>query len=434
MRMKVRWTLAVGVFVAGVLAGLNSEVRGEAPPAWMEELVKDAAEARRELYTKFLPSPKELGPGWLLPWQIPEPLRKFRSEDKFWQSHSGTSVGGSLGVSSGMSIFLGLSPEEVGKVLDQFVAAMAGEFLKDELPAGLSAEACFLGMTLTGVRVGVAASLTKRVELALDYQERMQRLMRERMARLEAAEEEEEKIPRRSSLQETLEVLLEPMKGMGAGEIKEAIVKEVTAVKRMTGMVYAKCDNWEGLKSGDAGPEKVHLGQVTVELIILDRDRVHEKIDDLEPQEVAPLQQRLNGTFRKFLVPVIEMQEKREEKIVGALRKQLQATADADVRERIRGEIRKREEGFKKMQESVSSFEMEVSARDFGDNCYVVSTKGRLESPEFSLPIARLNACLRNGSAVVLIELGGNFTEEQFKKELDRFLSEMDVRTAFFRE
>jgi len=33
----------------------------------------------------------------------------------------------------------------------------------------------------------------------------------------------------------------------------------------------------------------------------------------------------------------------------------------------------------------------------------------------------------------VFIGLGGNFTQQQLKKELDHFLSEMDARTAFFR-
>lgn len=116
------------------------------------------------------------------------------------------------------------------------------------------------------------------------------------------------------------------------------------------------------------------------------------------------------------------------------LSKQLQTTEDADQRAHIRARIQKSEERFQKMQNSLSSFQMDVSRRDFGDNCYVVSTKGRVESPELSLPLARLNACLRNGSAVVMIELGGNFTEEQLKTELDHFLSEMDARTAFFRE
>ncbi len=429
--MKTWRTLALLVLAVGIVVGLTSKATGAEPPKWMDELMKGAAKARQELYSKFLPSPKDLGPGWLLPWQIPTPLRKFRSEDEFWQSDSGRSAGGSLGVSSGVSVFLGLTSEEVERVLGQLSALMAVELPKDDLPSGVSPDAFFFATMLTGVRVGLSASLTQRLELAMDYQQRMQRLMLEREPKREAAEGE---APPDTSFQDMFEVLLEPVKGMSPGEMKQAFLKEVTSVKKMTGMVYAKCDNWDALKSGEADSGKVHLGKVVVELIILDRDGVHEKTDDLEPQEVGPFQQKLNRTFRNLLAPLIQVEGKRKDKRVAELRKQLQAVEAADQRANIRERIQESEERFQKMQKSVSSFQIEVSRRDFGDNCYVVSTKGRVESPELSLPLARLNACLRNGSAVVMIELGGNFTQEQLKEELDRFLSEMDARTAFFRE
>ena len=77
---------------------------------------------------------------------------------------------------------------------------------------------------------------------------------------------------------------------------------------------------------------------------------------------------------------------------------------------------------------------MEVYTRDFGDNCYVINIKGRTEIPESAFSYTGLNASLRNGNAIVLMGIGGNFTPEEFQGELDRFLSEMDIRTAFFRE
>jgi hypothetical protein len=78
--------------------------------------------------------------------------------------------------------------------------------------------------------------------------------------------------------------------------------------------------------------------------------------------------------------------------------------------------------------------EAEAYTRDFGDNCYVINMKGKFNLPESTFPMTNMNACLRNGNAVVFIGLGGNFTPEQMKEELDHFLSEMDVKTAFFRE
>ncbi|MBE0479202.1 hypothetical protein IBX65_08850, partial [Candidatus Aerophobetes bacterium] len=47
---------------------------------FMERTAAKAVEEKKKLYIQFLPSPDELGPGWLLPWQIPSSLRKFDSE------------------------------------------------------------------------------------------------------------------------------------------------------------------------------------------------------------------------------------------------------------------------------------------------------------------------------------------------------------------
>lgn len=86
------------------------------------------------------------------------------------------------------------------------------------------------------------------------------------------------------------------------------------------------------------------------------------------------------------------------------------------------------------LQEAMPRIEIEVYTRDFGDNCYVINMKGKFSLREFTFPATNLNACLRNGNALVFIGLGGNYTPEHLRKEFDHFLSEMDAKTAFFRE
>jgi len=86
---------------------------------------------------------------------------------------------------------------------------------------------------------------------------------------------------------------------------------------------------------------------------------------------------------------------------------------------------------------NLSSLHWNVSLRDIGDNSYVIALEGVVDLPaEYSsvFPISVFNANLRKSTAVVTISLQGNFRPEQFREELDRFLSEMDARTAFFRE
>jgi len=122
-----------------------------------------------------------------------------------------------------------------------------------------------------------------------------------------------------------------------------------------------------------------------------------------------------------------------QEEKIAELEKLLQTTEGPEGRRSIEEEIQKEKEALEYVQKSRAP-EVEVYTRDFGDNCYVINIKGRAEIPEAAFSYTGLNASLRNGNALVLMGIGGNFTPEQFQGELDHFLSEMDARTAFFRE
>ncbi|MBE0479224.1 hypothetical protein IBX65_08970, partial [Candidatus Aerophobetes bacterium] len=465
----------------------------------------------------------ELGPGWLLPWQIPFSLRKFDSEDAFWLSSAGEEEI-LPGMNMHISLLLAMPLDEREKSLDSLIASLAREIAEQGLASSLSAEHISSATILFLQRAQFFPSLARKMELACEVLQEMQQLMQDMMEEEQLATEEG--LEAGYSLGRLLAPLAKPVQGMSSQQIKQIILQEASLIKRMSEMVYAKCDNWKALTSEDADPSLVHFGQVAVKLLVLDRDKMGEAIDDLEQEEAAPLQNSLNqalGELASFAIEVYkkereselsqlkehfeemetflkeEMQqvpekidEQKQEAIdkieesfqaeMANLQERLQSVQDTAAQKAIRDEIaRKEQQQTTSIQETSERFEqekqqairslqeelqalqasnaeelqqveeewdeelayleknlprmqVEVYTRDFGDNCYVVNLKGHIETVEYAFPFADINACLRNGNAVVFISLSGNFTQQQFKEELDHFLSEMDARTAFFRE
>ncbi|MCX5726998.1 MAG: hypothetical protein NT030_07540, partial [Candidatus Saganbacteria bacterium] len=134
------------------------------------------------------------------------------------------------------------------------------------------------------------------------------------------------------------------------------------------------------------------------------------------------------ASFRDFGYDVLMKKRAAE------LDKEMGEERNPDRRRSLQEERARLPELLARLQKEMPKVDFEVYTRDFGDNCYVVNMKGDFKLPEMSFPASNLQACLRNGNAVVTIGLGGNFTSEQMKRELDLFLSEMDARTAFFRQ
>jgi len=197
------------------------------------------------------------------------------------------------------------------------------------------------------------------------------------------------------------------------------------------GMMCTTCDNWAALQSGEADVlSKMHLRHVVVTLTIPDRDRMSKVVDDLQPEEASPLQRKLNRQLGEFMDFSLEAMKKTK---IAELQEKPRETADLDRRSEIQKELANIPTAMQQVKGKLPKVEVEVYTRDFGDNCYVVNMKGDVKLPEITFAAPNLQACLRNGNAVVFIGLGGNYTEEQLKKALDLFLSEMDARTAFFR-
>jgi len=138
-------------------------------------------------------------------------------------------------------------------------------------------------------------------------------------------------------------------------------------------------------------------------------------IDDLKPEEARPLQRKLNRRLSEFMDFSVEVWEKTR---VAELKEKLRETTNSERRREIQESIQKVPSAAQQVKTKIPKIEMEVYTRDFGDNCYVINMKGEFKLPDFTFPATNLQACLRNGNAVVFIGLGGNYTDAQSKKSL----------------
>lgn len=430
-------SLAV-ILSAGLLAGwIKSSTAQDASFAAFEKRAKEAlvasVKARKELGQKFFPKTQVLGSGWLLPWELPKALRKHASEEEYWQSLAGSFQQDSKAWMAGMiSAFLEFSPQELSGFLDTWTSMARKEMPSSELPQGVTAEQFALGPVLLLLQWEFSPSLASRMELIARFLEETQKLMAKQIELRFGPGKKADAAPMRSSDDFMKELVLMPVKGLTVEQLKREIMTWGAAVKNMTGMTYSQCDNWGALQTGDEKAiQSLHLRHVVVILSILDRDKMSEVISDLTSRQASELQRKLNmrlGAFRGFGADVLGKKQEAD------LREELERTTNPTRRGQIQQEIAKLPELIAKFQKEMPTVETEVYMRDFGDNCYVINMKGNFKLPEFSWPLTNLQACLRNGSAVVFVGLGGNYAPEQLKKELDLFLSEMDSRTAFFRE
>jgi len=493
-------------------------------PSQMDAGGARTAQMRKALYEKFLPTPEELGPGWRLPWQLPPQLRRFHSEDQFWRSADGVEPADSEDFLETAALgLLSASPSEAPSLIDDVVAMISSEMPAEMLPRGISPKRFALSMLLIQVRASLSPSLARELrELADHYVPKMivpqlraaiEGLQRERAAMdlPEPMGYGEEAMSDADSSDELLLGFLQPVQGLNESQIRQTILDEISAVRRMTTMVYAKSNNWSAISPESTDLARIHLGQVKVKLVVFERRGMTKRIDDLDAQGAARLEASLNEAFSEAFslmsqlqgseqerdsarleanfrsserasqeqVNAVEQQYHQElrwidEDVVKLRREMQSARSDSQrrtIQEKIdvadqgkeaarmrrarmlaelRSELNARrlevEEQIEQTEQeyteenlagNLSSLHWNVSLRDIGDNSYVIALEGVVDLPaEYSsvFPISVFNANLRNGTAVVTISLQGNFRPEQFREELDRFLSEMDARTAFFRE
>lgn len=411
----------------------------EAMMKMMQAAAEKSMKSRQDLYRRFLPKPKDLGQGWLLPWELPKPMKQYDSEEDFYQTMSGAGLAddkprdtkkSDQAFFGGMvSALVELSPEELDSYLGMFLLA-AKELPERDVPPGFSPEQFLFGTLGLVLKWQVVPSLAQKTQQIFDFLGEMQKLAVEKMAKTQLGVSDA--TPRMREQDLIMKIITKPWEGKTGQQMKQDLADTGGAMKGITAMTYTTCDNWGALQSGDEKDvSKMHLRHVVVTLTILDNQRMSKLVDDLTAEKARELQQTVNRrltNFREFTFDTLQKKRTAE------LQKELEETTNRTRREQIREELAKIPEGIAKMREMIPQVEVEVYTRDFGDNCYVVSMKGDISLPELTMPATNLQAYLRNGNAIVTIGLGGNYTSEAMKKELDLFLSKMDARTAFFRE
>jgi hypothetical protein len=411
-------------------------------PEAMMKLMEDASQksmkSRQDLCRRFLPKPENLGKGWLLPWQLPESMKQYDSEEDFWQTLSGVGVMDSnsrSGRKSDQAFFGGmvsslveLSPEEVERYLGMFLLA-AKELPKSDVPPGFTPEQFLFGTMGLVLKWQVIPSVAEKTKQIFDFLGEMQKIAAEMMAKTQLGSSDTG--PRTSERELMMKIITKPWEGKTGEQMKQDLMETGLAMKQITAMIYTTCDNWEALQSGkEEDLKNVHLRHVVLTLTVLDNQRMKKLLDDLTAKEAGQLQQTINQrltSFREFTFETLQKKRTAE------LQEEIEEATNIKRRNELQEELAKIPEGIAKMKQMLPQVEVEVYTRNFGDNCYVVNMKGDINLPELTMPATNLQAYLRNGNAIVTIGLGGNYTAETLKKDLDLFLSQMDSKTAFFR-
>ncbi len=416
-----------------LMAGPAAQMSSETLEKRAQEAIAASAKAHQELGQKFLPKPEALGTGWYLPWQLPPALRKCSSENEFWQSSAGSFAKDNKALLAALiSLFLEFNPQELAAFLDLWVSLAGQDVPAGQLPEGLSLQQYALAPILLLLGWEFSPSLAAKMDLLAGFLEESQKIMAQAAEARFGTGKKAGSTAVSSEGEMMKELLSRSVKGRPQEKLKQEIMAWAASVKDMTGMTYSQCDNWVALQTTDETAfRSLHFRNVVVTLTIFDRNKMGEVISDLTPKQAVDLQLKLNarlGQFRNFSIEVMGRQQKAE------LEKKLAEEKDPARLKEIQAGLARMPEFLAQLQKDLPKVDIEVTTRDFGDNCYVINMKGDFKLPEFTLPATNLQACLRNGNAVVLIGLGGNHTPEQLKKELDLFLSEMDARTAFFRQ
>jgi hypothetical protein len=486
--------------------------------------------------------------------------------------------------------WVGLPKEQLKSRVDALIASLVKMTGDDLAAAGVPAEQLFSAILLLRTRAELSPSLAETMSVELDYLKEILPVMRrqieadthveedvtqgeedaEQDALIDGASEgrqggakgeqgTKEATTVDEASKEMMQAIVKLFKGKPAAQLKQDIVDEVLAVQRSTAMTYVKCDDWKALASDEADAAKVHLGFVTVRMLVLDRKRMAKGRTDLGEEAAAKLKTRLNADIQALLAFAKEVEEAQMKREIAALEKtqgELEATSRSELdrrfeeeerharqsldalrkardearaaerrgkspethagsgagagegdrprvqvsdsyltpsasdggegtvpgrssegamrtrsareydgliaaqeeyiktfperrrereaqldtelgeaRARMAQERQEREERFKAFADV--RMEADVYLRDMGVNSYVIRLGGiakQLEKSGADFPYGVLNASLRNGNYVTHIILGGNFSEQQLRDELDRFMGLMHAKTERFQE
>lgn len=398
----------MGAFVAAVATGLSpasapGAERPAGPPAALQaqerEFVAQALAGAKQL-VKSLPTTDKLGLDWKRAWELPPSVpQRAASEDEYWQKAV---------KEMGMA---GLSEAQARSAVDQM-----GTFFAQQ---GAS-----VGM---GEREGVVTMLLQmRGQNAPPHTKMLSGLeMAVRSFQVAAQTRGADGRPDpNKSTKQIMAATLAPFEGMTTQQIKDMFVKESTLIKQRTQMTYFRSNNWEAVNQArserDIVERGIWIGSVRINCMIVDSGRIAE-VADLAKADGPKLQAKLDAALRSVANAAIQSRQQE----VNQRLERAQALPNGPDRDYALKEAAKDRDHLAAESAAFGRMAVTVSHREFGENSYVIGITG--VSPDTAgLSAGQYSAWIRKGSAMAEITLGGNFPEEQLKKEMDHFLSEMD--------
>ncbi len=280
------WRVTIFLLILGIglwAAGPAAQTSPEALEKRAKEAIEASYKSRMDLGKKFLPKPQALGSGWLLPWQLPQAMRKVASEEVYWRSLAGGFDKDNKAFMAAMtSLFLEFKPEEIKDFLDFWISMATKDISPGQIPEGYSPAQFALGTIILLLRWEFSPSLAQKMEMITAYLEEVQKIMAKvAEARFGAGGKAPFSSP--TDVDKAMqELLLRPAKGLPEERLKQNVLTWAAAVKDVTAMTYGQCDNWAVLQALDEKTMKnAHFRQVVVALSVLDRNTMGQLVSDL---------------------------------------------------------------------------------------------------------------------------------------------------------
>lgn len=396
----------------------------------MEAAAKKVMAQKKALYQNIYPSMEEIGSGWLLPWQIPAPHKKFQSADAYWKATEKK-----LGFIELLAVAYASSPpEEFEDFLNRMVAELKSQMPAEELPAGFDHKRYALASILMMLRAQFLPNLGRKSEFQAQFFKASDEMFRPVLDAIKNNDDDGAREQNKKIMKRIMALVLKPYQGTPTQQITSEILKEMRHIEQRSMMTYAKCSDWKNLSKPNSDELGIKLGQAEITVTVLDRDTVEDASDDRSPEGVKALKATLNQGLETYKNIMTELLAAKLKKTIEKLEKQIGQTDNENRKKNLQERIEKLKEEGEKQKQSIASFKFDAYPVTAGENCYVIHFSGSSKMVQAPMKLTGLNACLRNGRVITEIKLAGNYPPEQLKKELFHLVDLMDAATMMFRD
>lgn len=369
----------------------------------------------RQLAHQMLPTTEALGADWRYAWQLPSQLSTaVPSEDAYWQRESSENM------------FVAVTETEARQIA-QMTRQMAG-----------------MGMGLTGhdalaLIVGLTADLRPIATMAAQLS--MAQKGMNAYANLDPNAEPDPA----ALMRQIIGDLIAPYAGQSDQQLEDAFVHTMTQINQSTHLDYYRSNDWASIEAARTMSELedkgLWVGHVKVKLAKLKPEGI-DGMPKLTDAEAAAFSARMSQDVDAMMAAMktvmgnISAQEIAEmEAGLAQIDQQIATTQDDNMRNQLSQmrsqyaeQVAQAKAAAQQEQLAAGEARVAVHRRDFGEDSYVIRLNG--VSPDTpGMSIALYTGFIRNGNAVAIIELSGNFPADQMNAEMDHFLAEMDATT-----